>query len=95
MAGTRRIFMAEHPAVTAIGTAVPPRDAWVLYLQTAIVMEAANDLRIAMQTHDEGMAAALQRWFLSEWGQLLSFGQGGAIIRRIKKEEDEREQNEA
>lgn len=93
MAGTRRIFMAEHPAVTAIGTAVPLRDAWVLYLQTAIVMEAANDLRVAMQTHDEGMSAALQRWFLSEWGQLLSFGQGEAIIRRLKREIEAEEKN--
>ena len=95
MAGSRRIFMAEHPAVTAIGTAVPLHDAWVLYLQTAIVLEAANDLRIAIQTHDESTVAALHRWFLSEWGQLLSFGQGGAIIRRINKEEEEREQSEA
>lgn len=87
----RRIFMAEHPAVTAIGTAVPPKDAWVLYLQAAIVQEAANDLRIAIQTQDDGTVAALQRWFRSEWGQLLSFGLGEAIIRRIK-EEQEREQ---
>ena len=89
MAGTKRIFMAEHPAVTAIGTAVPLRDAWVLYLQTAIVQEAANDLRIAIRTHDESTVAALDRWFLSEWGQLLSFGQGEAIIRRMKKENDQ------
>lgn len=89
MIGNRRIFTAEHPAVTIIGTAVPPRDAWVLYLQTAIVLEAANDLRIATQAHDENMVAALQRWFRSEWGQLLSFGQGEAIIRRMKKENDQ------
>lgn len=91
MTGNRRIFMAEHPAVTAIGTAVPLKDAWVLYLQTAIVQEAANDLRIAIQTHDESAVAALHRFFRSEWGQLLSFGLGEAIIRRIK-EEQKREQ---
>ena len=86
MFGNRRIFTTEHPAVTAIGNAVPLRDAWVLYLQTAIVKEAADDLRIAIQTQDEGAVTALTRWFQSEWGQLLSFGQGEAIIRRIKEE---------
>lgn len=70
------------------------RDAWVFRLQTAIVKQAADDLRAAVRTQDETAAEALRRWFLSEWGQLLSFGQGEAIIRRIKKEDEKREQDD-
>lgn len=70
------------------------RDAWVFRLQTAIVKQAADDLRAAVRTQDKTATEALRGWFLSEWGQLLSFGQGSAIIRGINKEEEEREQDD-
>ena len=73
---------------------MPVRDAWVIRLQTAIVKQAADDLKAAVRAQDGTAAAALRSWFLSEWGQLLSFGQGEAIIRGIKKEEEEREQDD-
>ena len=73
---------------------MPARDAWVIRLQTAIAKQAADDLRAAARTQDKTAAEALCRWFRSEWGQLLSFGQGEAIIRRIMKEEEEREQDD-
>ncbi len=73
---------------------VEEKDQWVLNLAIGIVKQAADDLRAAYRSHDESSVKALTKWFWSEWDQLLSFGQGGAIIRRIKKEEEEREQDE-
>lgn len=88
----RRYVMAQNGIDT--GTVVDEKDQWVLNLAIGVVKQAADDLRAALKAHDESEAAVLFRWFWSEWGQLLSFGQGGAIIRRIKKEAEEREQDE-
>lgn len=91
---SRSHFAVEY-VMTQRSSSVPERDTWVHRLQIAIVKQAADDLRTAIRTRDENgedAVEALCRWFLSEWGQLLSFGQGEAIIRRIKKEEEEREQ---
>lgn len=83
----QRYVMAQN-GVEPTGTVVEEKDQWVLNLAIGVVKQAADDLRAAIRTHDDSTAHALQKWFWSEWGQLLSFGQGGAIIRRIKKEEE-------
>lgn len=91
MARYREHARVDRTAVVPRRSFIPVRDAWVLRLQTAIVKQAADELRAAYRTDDVSAVETLRRWFLSEWGQLLSFGQGGAIIRRIKKEEEKRE----
>lgn len=95
MLGEYHTYQVERSALGPHGTVVAEKDQWVLNLAIGIVKQAADDLRAAIRTNEEGEANVLRRWFLSEWGQLLSFGQGGAIVRRINKEEEEREQNEA
>lgn len=89
-----RRYVMEHNGLRSNDLAVEEKDQWVLNLSIGVVKQAADDLRAALRTHDDGAVKALCRWFRSEWGQLLSFGQGEAIIRRIKKEEEEREQDE-
>lgn len=95
MLGDHKRYVTENNGVTAGGLVVEEKDQWVVSLAIGIVKQAADDLRAAIRTNEEDEANRLRRWFMSEWGQLLSFGQGGAIIRRINKEEEEREQNEA
>lgn len=95
MLGEYRRQVFETAELLPHGTRVEEKDQWVLNLTIGIVKQAADDLRAAIRTHEEGEANLLRRWFMSEWGQLLSFGQGGAIVRRINKEEEEREQDEA
>lgn len=94
MARPREHARVDRTARVSRSSFISARDAWVFRLQTGIVKQAADDLRAAVRTQDETAAAALRKWFLSEWGQLLSFGQGSAIIRGIKKEEEEREQDD-
>lgn len=94
MLGEYQDYPVARSALGPHGTVVEEQDQWVLHLAIGIVKQAADDFRAAIRSHDESNAQALQKWFWSEWGQLLSFGQGGAIVRRIKKEEEEREQNE-
>lgn len=67
-------------------------EVWVRKLQTAIVKQAVDDLRAAIRAGETGTAASLGKWFLSEWGQLLCFGQGAYIVEKVIKEEAIREQ---
>lgn len=92
MLGDRRRFAVDCGLMAQRADGRYEEQAWVLRLQTAIVKQAADDLRVAIRTDDTSAVKALCNWFRSEWGQLLSYGQGEAIIRRIKKEEEEREQ---
>lgn len=94
MARQREYAKVDRTTRVSRSSFISVRDAWVIRLQTAVVKQAADDLRAAVRTQDETAAAALCRWLLSEWGQLLSFGQGSAIIRGIKKEEEKREQDD-
>lgn len=92
--GERRRAAIDQSALEPHVGVVSEKDLWVQHLRVAIVKQAADDLRVALRTYNEGAVQALCSWFRSEWGQLLSFGQGETIIRRIMKEEEEREQNE-
>lgn len=92
MLGDKHRIEIDREISSCRGNGAPLRAGWVQRLRTAIVKQAADDLRVAIRTDDTSAVKALCNWFRSDWGQLLSFGQGEAIIRRIKKEEEEREQ---
>ena len=93
--GERNRYAVENNGLGPHGTVVEEKDQWVVSLAIGVVKQAADDLRAAIRAHEDGKVKALCNWFRSEWGQLLSFGQGEAIIRRIIKEEEEREQENA
>lgn len=65
-----------------------------LHLRDAILAQAAKDWRDAMVKDEPARAAKIERFFLSEYGQLLSGNRGQYIVYRLKKEfEDGRETN--
>ena len=93
--GERKRYALENNGLGPHGLVVEEKDEWAVRLAIGVVKQAADDLRAAIRTNDEPAINELCRWFTSEWGQLLCFGYGRAIVSRIKKEEREREQNEA
>lgn len=58
-------------------------DDWVFRLCSAIMRQAVIDF----QAENEAGKANLKRFFRSEWGQLLSFDNGGLIIETLEKED--------
>ena len=60
-------------------------------LAMAVVNQAAedyrNELKISGRQGEKTYGAlALERFFLSEWGDLLSFGMGEVILEKLQKE---------
>ena len=53
------------------------------FLQAAILKQAVHDYKVELRV---GGGANLEKWFLSEWGQMLSRGYGADIIERCKRE---------
>lgn len=63
-------------------------------LRVAILAQAARDWRDAMNKNYLAKAAKIERFFLSNYGQLLSADRGEYIINRLKEEfRDGRETN--
>lgn len=62
-------------------------------LQSAIIVQAVQDYKKALKNDDRKTARQVERFFRSEWGQLLSMGNGEAIIERVRKEAKENEEN--
>lgn len=58
-------------------------DEGLILLQAAILEQAIHDYKIELKC---GGGHRLEKWFLSEWGQMLSRGHGNEIIKRIKRE---------
>lgn len=54
-------------------------------LAGAILKLAADDYIKALAEGDEKKSKKLERFFLSDWGQMLSLHQGEAIIRNCKR----------
>lgn len=52
----------------------------------AIVSKAVEDYRNAMNDNRKQKARALERWFLSDWGQCLSNCNGELIVERLRNE---------
>lgn len=55
-------------------------------LQCAIVQQAIKDFKKALRQKNAAHIQALERWFLSPWGQRLSENNGARIIAVIKQE---------
>lgn len=55
-------------------------------LRCAIVLQAVKDYRKALKYGKPHEAKALEKWFLSEWGQLLSRDNGAYIIEKVKQD---------
>ena len=53
-------------------------------LRFAIIWQAVKDYESALRKRDEGECITLERWFLSDWGQLLSCYTGEQIIKKCK-----------
>lgn len=58
-------------------------DEGLILLQAAILEQAIHDYKIELKC---GGGHRLEKWFLSEWGQMLSRGHGDGIIERIRRE---------
>ena len=67
-------------------------DEGLILLQAAILEQAIHDYKIELTCGD---GHRLEKWFLSEWGQMLSRGHGDEIIERIRREvnNDVRDEN--
>ncbi len=55
-------------------------------VRVGIVKQAITDYKEALIYDEFGKARALERWFLSEWGEALSGGNGAYIIEKVRKE---------
>ncbi len=54
------------------------------YLAIAIVVQAATDYRRKMKRYGE--APEIERFFRSDWGNLLCFGNADLILEKLKDE---------
>ena len=52
----------------------------------AIILSAVEDYRNAVNDNRKQKARALERWFLSDWGQALSNCNGELIVERLRNE---------
>lgn len=55
-------------------------------IRYAIIERAIEDYKNALQSNDNAKITTLEHWFLSEWGQQLSGGNGQYIIEKVKQE---------
>lgn len=55
------------------------------YLAIAIVEQAANDYRSQIKRHGE--APAIEKFFRSDWGNLLCFGKASLVLEKLKNEQ--------
>lgn len=58
-------------------------DGGLILLQAAILEQAIYDYKVELKG---GGGCLLEKWFLSEWGQMLSRGHGEEIIERVRRE---------
>lgn len=56
------------------------------YIRAAVLQQAVDDYADALKNGYGGAVLALERWFLSDWGQALSNSNGDRIIARVRKE---------
>lgn len=54
-------------------------------VRAAILRQAVSDYKAALRKRNGGAINALERFFMSEWGQMLSGGRGSYIIERCRK----------
>lgn len=54
-------------------------------LRVAILRQAIKDYKRALKQKNAGQIKRLERFFLSEWGELLSNNNGDVIIKNCKE----------
>jgi len=69
----------------------PYRKQGIFALGEAILAQAVDDYIEALRYNDVFHIINLEAFFMSEWGQELSFSQGDIIIRNCKKIASQRE----
>ena len=55
-------------------------------VRIAIIKQAIDDYKRALRKGDEYKITALERWFVDEWGEMLSGNNGVYIIQQVRKE---------
>jgi hypothetical protein len=55
------------------------------YLAIGILKQAATDYQTALRKNDADQAAYLERWFMSDYAQLLSGDTGEIIIKKCRE----------
>lgn len=55
-------------------------------IRVAILEQAIDDYRGALINGDQYKITTLENWFLSEWGECLSGGNGAYIIEKVKQQ---------
>lgn len=55
-------------------------------VRVAIIKQAIDDYKRALCEDAKGKIATLEKWFLSEWGEMLSGYNGAYIIEKVRKE---------
>lgn len=55
-------------------------------IKNGILKQAVDDYKRALTRGEKAEAKALERWFTSDWGEMLSNGNGELIIEKVRKE---------
>jgi hypothetical protein len=55
-------------------------------LRVGIINQAIYDYKQALAHADDGKIRHFEKWFLGEWGEALSGGNGAYIIEKVRKE---------
>jgi hypothetical protein len=63
---------------------INPHDDPYLSLAAAILKQAVEDYICAIQIYDAGQIAKIEKFFLSDYGQALSFGNGEMILNKAR-----------
>lgn len=61
-------------------------EAGIDFLRYAIIESAIKDYRRALEKRNRGSIISLERFFLGEWGEKISGGNGQYIIENIRKQ---------
>jgi hypothetical protein len=56
------------------------------YLTIAIIQQAAKDYRSALKRKNKKQVAALEKWLMGDWAQLLSNDMGEIIIKKCQEQ---------
>lgn len=74
-----------NPPQRALKGGVKLMGVWYEGLRVAILQQAAKDYTAALKEGDEREAASIERFFLGDWGQLLSGDKGELIIAKCRQ----------
>jgi hypothetical protein len=55
-------------------------------LAGAIIEQVCEDYAIAVKFHDERQIKVLEKWFLGDWCDALTMGNGAYILQELKRQ---------